>query len=724
MLVALKVGRQTAAGATTESQAGAITSTLLIQYVEMRYGFFFFPITSQCRLLVCLEYISDVRVLFHFFYKKIVVFSRQGDGNVPIHDWTLEETLSGVVMQAELLLISRNLTAITDFLPLSLRTSNLIEGRRDAATGMQTFLSGPSSNLLAPSFGGWQLDNGRHAWSYMTGVSVTYSAALIKLVELCKLAGDATLESLYAARLALNLKGLANYLAPTGDFFVRSVDPNGTLHGVPGQARHGYFEASPNHDAVAFRVVDDALSAKIVAKIKSLGSLIRPNVFILPNTDATGKPSEAGAGGVGYDDMACGNGVECGGIFSFGTWVNGGVWTTTEGRWLLAAARMGDMEPARQSVRQMMNLFASTWRMDNPLVDFGLSPYQPDEEINLTVDNFASAGGLLRGLLEYIYSSATLTLIPHLPDNVTTYEQNFGVRWGPYRIFLSTSGVTSSGVASLSINGAPAPAGHAFNATSATLSFASLPTPSAASVAAVGSSVATASTRVDLKITFKTAAAAGAAAGAPMRAHAAAVDAGAATVSPPPPPPPLPAGLIHHFSAASLQGVAKDNGPVTSWPNSVSGAPAVSFPCPAVTGTFNVTPPLFSADSRGVGGPGVVFDGKSNVLCANESAAGLPAEKTFVAVFQSGNAPQIFCVVIAGIGGGYNGIATSPITGPSGNSGAQLDIDWVGSTDQGHDGIDISGKRVLGSIAYNSVGTPTSYLNGACNQRPFWDRCR
>ena len=30
---------------------------------------------------------------------------KQGDGNVPIHDWTLEETLSGLVMQAEMLLV-------------------------------------------------------------------------------------------------------------------------------------------------------------------------------------------------------------------------------------------------------------------------------------------------------------------------------------------------------------------------------------------------------------------------------------------------------------------------------------------------------------------------------------------------------------------------------------------------------------------------------------------
>ena len=108
----------------------------------------------------------------------------------------------------------------------------------------------------------------------------------------------------------------------------------------------GYFEASPNHDAVALGVVNDTLAKKIVVKIKELGPLIRPNVFILPNTDAHGKPSVPGSGAVGYDDMACGDGPKCGGIFNFGTWVNGGVWTTTEGRWLMAAALMGDLEPA------------------------------------------------------------------------------------------------------------------------------------------------------------------------------------------------------------------------------------------------------------------------------------------------------------------------------------------------------------------------------------------
>jgi hypothetical protein len=38
---------------------------------------------------------------------------------------------------------------------------------------------------------------------------------------------------------------------------------------------------------------------------------------------------------------------------------------------------------------------------------FAMYRYQPDEEINLTVDNFASAGGLLRGLFECVVVIAT-----------------------------------------------------------------------------------------------------------------------------------------------------------------------------------------------------------------------------------------------------------------------------------------------------------------------------
>lgn len=68
----------------------------------------------------------------------------------------------------------------------------------------------------------------------------------------------------------------------------RSRDPDGTLHGVLGQKKYGYFEASPNHDAIALRIVDDADAEKIMVQTDELGAKIRPNTFMIPNTDAGG----------------------------------------------------------------------------------------------------------------------------------------------------------------------------------------------------------------------------------------------------------------------------------------------------------------------------------------------------------------------------------------------------------------------------------------------------
>ena len=57
-------------------------------------------------------------------------YYKQGDGNVPIHDWALEETLSGVIMQAELLLVGRDAAASAPFIPLFNRTLALRQLRR------------------------------------------------------------------------------------------------------------------------------------------------------------------------------------------------------------------------------------------------------------------------------------------------------------------------------------------------------------------------------------------------------------------------------------------------------------------------------------------------------------------------------------------------------------------------------------------------------------------
>jgi len=51
------------------------------------------------------------------------------------------------------------------------------------------FLAGPAGNLLAPSYAGWKRPDGTYGMAYLTGLSVTYIAALDRLIELEKLAG-------------------------------------------------------------------------------------------------------------------------------------------------------------------------------------------------------------------------------------------------------------------------------------------------------------------------------------------------------------------------------------------------------------------------------------------------------------------------------------------------------------------------------------------------------
>ena len=54
--------------------------------------------------------------------------------------------------------------------------------------------------------------------------------------------------------------------------------------------------------------------------------------------------------------------------------------------------------------------------------------YQPTEPINLTIDAFGAPSALIRGLFEYLYQAFTLTLIPHIPADITAIQQHFGIR--------------------------------------------------------------------------------------------------------------------------------------------------------------------------------------------------------------------------------------------------------------------------------------------------------
>jgi hypothetical protein len=626
---------------------------------------------------------------------------KQGDGDVPLHDWTMEESLSAVVMQAEMLLISRNRTGIAHFLPLFLRTCSMLEGRRHAATGYTTFLTGPGSNLLAPSFGGGP--NG--SWSYLSGVSVTYTAALNRLIELARLVSHPMLPTLIHRR-DLNLAGIKRYLLTSGpesevagrdrSYLVMSREPaTGVLHGKIDASRHGYFEASPNHDAVFLRVVDDATAEGIMALTDKLSARIRPHTFMIPNTDA--------GGGVGYDDMLPNhydNNSRPTGMYTYGQWVNGGVWSTQDSRAMMAYFRTDRQQLAKASMQRMLEGFSSDWKMDAPLTQFGSDTWGHDPEGTMcTYDAFGHASAMVRGMFEYLYSATSLELVPHHPDNITQITQSFGIRWGPHRIFISASGVRSSGIASAELNGQ---AIHTFNATSLTLDFAALPVASAAATAATESDVSTAADDLHLVMTYKSKALPPSPPSPPL---------------PPPPPTPtgVPAGFAMRLSAADLvaQGFM-DGHNVTTWHTSadsvVPDTVATAQPGPGGAPTLKVR----------VGVPGVEFDGKLTML---NGKLKLNATMTILAVIHDTGSPSIFSSVFVtetdrGLAITPEGCATGdPIApGPCNASAARVvSIDWVGSGNLG--AHNVSHRLAVAAVTYSASNLAASSVDGCAEQQ-------
>jgi hypothetical protein len=309
------------------------------------------------------------------------------------------------------------------------RSANFIETRRDPTNNL--FLAGPAGNLLAPSYAGWHRPDGSYDKAYLAGLSITYIAALDRLIEVEKLAARKDQAALYSQRRDQVRRGLPLLTADEG-YFIRSLDPDGVKHGVYGAERHGYFEASPNHDAIALRVADDTQADQIYRKMASLPGL-RPHDFVLPNY-----PS--------YDDMY----EKPEGLWAYGTWVNGGHWSTCEARMVLAYYRLGKFDDARKSMRQLLT-FAERFRMDNPLTKGGSDVYQPNQPINLCYDTLGPAAAFMRGLFEYIYRADGLALVPHVPPTITELDQCDPVRFGDKRLLLSTVG--SGPITAVRVNG-------------------------------------------------------------------------------------------------------------------------------------------------------------------------------------------------------------------------------------------------------------------------------
>ena len=361
-----------------------------------------------------------------------LVVYKQGDCRVDIHDWGVEFTAAGTLIMAESLLISRDKEEIARYLPYFRRSAALIESRRDPSNNL--YLAGPAGNLLAPSYAGHKIDDDTFGMAYLTGLSVTWIGALDRLIELEKLSGDEEHVRLYTEQRRLAREGLNRLMTDEG-YYVKSLDPDGTRHGVYGAQKHGYFEAVCNHDAVALRITDTEGAKIIVDKICSIPGL-RPHDLIITNY-----PS--------LDDLYVKPGEPLG-LFTFGHWVNGGHWTTCEARMILAYYRVGAYDDAARAMRKIES-FARSFRMDNPLVDFSNGVYQPKEPINCCYDAWGAPAAMIRGLFEYVYTADSLTLFPHIPAGITELIQKFPIRFGDRKIYISVSG--NGPIESVSVNG-------------------------------------------------------------------------------------------------------------------------------------------------------------------------------------------------------------------------------------------------------------------------------
>jgi len=354
---------------------------------------------------------------------------KQGDANIDMAEWFYETTAAGVVMQTEILLTSRDFKAIEYYLPKMERACDFIENARDPKNNL--FLVGPACNLLSPSYGGVKQPDGTFGKGYLSGISITYLAAVDRMVELYKMIGDKDKLAEYNHRQKLTRESLPQLLTPDG-YFVKSIEPDGIKHGVLGQEKYGYLEGVANADAVGLRVINDQTAESIYKQIAAYPD-IRPFDFLLTNAP-------------GLDDTYVSWGkTELDGIWEFGCWVNGGVWGTVEGRAILMYYRLGKFEDIRRSSTRAMK-WAKDFRMDDHLTQRGENTnniwydkgfWLHGEGVSVTVDNFAIPAATIRGLFDYDYKSDRLLLRPRIPGTITQYTQKEPVRFGEKSLYLS-----------------------------------------------------------------------------------------------------------------------------------------------------------------------------------------------------------------------------------------------------------------------------------------------
>ncbi len=359
------------------------------------------------------------------------IIYKQGDGNLKVHDWFYEATAAGIVVQSEILLSGHDMQKALLYLPKMERACDCIERTRDPKNNL--FLVGAACNLLAPSYAGVKLPDGTWGKAYLSGLSITYLAALDRMIELFKFTGNQEKLKEYQHRQQITRESLSQLITPDG-YFVKYIEPDGTRHGVLGQDKYAYLEGVANADAVALRVADQKLSESIYHRIASFPD-IRPFDFLL--TNAPGLDDT-------YYSWGDANGTGLKGIWKFGEWVNGGVWSTVEARAILMYYRLGRFEDIRRSAIRNMK-WAKDFRMDAPWSQRGENTNNVwsdsgkfhENGVAVMVDNFAIPAATIRGIFDYEYRADRLIIRARVPRSVTEYTQKRPIRFGSKKIYLS-----------------------------------------------------------------------------------------------------------------------------------------------------------------------------------------------------------------------------------------------------------------------------------------------
>lgn len=367
-------------------------------------------------------------------------FFRQGDAFVHLGkdgknvEWGVGFTAVGVIMQADRLLINRDRRAIDHYLPKLERACDFIESYRDPKNNL--FLVGFAADLLAPSSViGRRLPDGSLEKGYLAELSIDYVAALDRMIELFKMVGGKAKAEEYESRRQRTLDALPQVLTPEG-YFVKSIDLTGTKHGVYGQDKYGYFVASPNINAVCFRVIDDATSRSIYNRIASIPGL-RPHTFIITNYPSLDDTLD-------YDSAPTG-------LMVYGLWTNGGAWPTEEARAIMTYYRVGAYEDVRRSFSEYEK-HAANFRVDDHFKEFGSQLWFENAYTSFCYGGLGIPAAVARGLFEYVYKADSLVLYPHIPPSITKYEQKAPIRFGGKLLYLK---VDNGGrlVVSLRVNG-------------------------------------------------------------------------------------------------------------------------------------------------------------------------------------------------------------------------------------------------------------------------------